>query len=109
MAMAAGRPLREEDIFDGHSMGQLVRKIIEEAHAAGDCVIVGRGGQCILEHKPDVFHVFVYAKLHDRMRRLKSTARTGRRYCAAHPHGGYRARKVSAGDFRQELVRSSPV
>jgi cytidylate kinase len=33
-------------------------------------VIVGRGAQCILEHKPDVFHVFVYAPLCERMKRL---------------------------------------
>lgn len=77
VALAAGRPLNEEDIFDGHSANQLVRKIIEEAHAAGNCVIVGRGGQCILEHRPDVYHAFVYASLHNRMHRLKSRLEPG--------------------------------
>lgn len=72
VAMASGRPWIEEDIFDAHAMIELTRKIIEEAYASGNCVIVGRGAQCILEHKPDVFHAFVYASLRDRMHRLKS-------------------------------------
>lgn len=72
VAMAAGRPFNEEDIFDARVMGQLTRRIIEEAYASGNCVIVGRGAQCILEHKADVFHTFVFAALRDRMHRLKS-------------------------------------
>lgn len=77
VAMAAGRPFNEELIFDAHAMGQLVRKIIEEAHASGGCVIVGRGAQCILEHRADVFHAFVFASLRDRMQRLKSRLEEG--------------------------------
>lgn len=72
VAMAAGRPFNEGDIFDARTMGELTRRIIEEAYTAGNCVIVGRGAQCILEHKPDAFHVFVYASLRDRMHRLKN-------------------------------------
>jgi len=71
VALASGRPLGEEDLFDSHSMLALTRRIIEQAHTVGDCVIVGRGAQCILQYKPDVFHVFVYAPLRERMRRLK--------------------------------------
>lgn len=72
VAMAAGRPLKEEDIFDAQVMNALTRKIIEQAYAAGNCVIVGRGSQCILHGKADVFHVFVHAPLHERIHRLKS-------------------------------------
>lgn len=72
IAMAAGRPFKEEDIFDAKTMAALNRRIIEEAYATGNCVIVGRGAQCILEHKPDVFHAFVYAPLRDRMKRLRT-------------------------------------
>lgn len=72
VAMASGRPFNDDDIFDAHAVSELTRKIIEEAHAAGNCVIVGRGAQCILEHKPDAFHAFVFASLRDRMHRLKS-------------------------------------
>jgi cytidylate kinase len=70
VAMASGQPLEELDIFDARVMTQLTRNIIEEAYKSGDCVIVGRGAQCILEHKADVFHVFVYAPLRERMKRL---------------------------------------
>ncbi|MFP5204210.1 MAG: AAA family ATPase, partial [Acidobacteriota bacterium] len=67
VAVAAGRPILEEDIFDAQRMAALTRRIIEEARTAGNCVIVGRGAQCILENKPDVFHVFIYASLRERM------------------------------------------
>lgn len=77
VAMATGRPLNEEDIFDAQVMNALTRKIVEEAYAAGNCVIVGRGSQCILQCKPDVFHVFVYAPLRDRVRRLKARLEPG--------------------------------
>ena len=60
-ALAAGLELGEHAVFDAEEMAKISRKIIEEAHAEGNCVIVGRGSQCILQHKPDVFHVFVYA------------------------------------------------
>jgi hypothetical protein len=77
VAMAAGRPLNEEDIFDAHSMAALTRRIIEEARGAGNCVIVGRGAQCILEHKPDVYHAFIYAPMRERMRRLQKRLEAG--------------------------------
>jgi cytidylate kinase len=71
VAMAAGRPLGEEEIFDAHVMNEMSKRIIEQAHEAGDCVIVGRGAQCILQHKADAYHVFIYAPFRDRIRRLK--------------------------------------
>jgi len=77
VAMASGRPLKEDDIFDAQTMTALTRKIIEEAYGGGSCVIVGRGAQCILEHKAEVFHVYVYASLRERMRRLKSRLEPG--------------------------------
>jgi CMP/dCMP kinase len=77
VALAAGRPLAENDIFDAHSMTDLTQKIIEEAYAAGKCVIVGRGSQCILQHKKDAFHVFVYAPLRERLERLKKRLEAG--------------------------------
>jgi cytidylate kinase len=77
VAMASGHPLEENDIFDTHVMAELTNKIIEEAYNGGDCVIVGRGAQCILEYRKDVFNVFVYASLRERMRRLKSRLPAG--------------------------------
>ena len=72
-ALAAGLELGENSVFDAEEMVKISRKIIEEAHAEGNCVIVGRGSQCVLQHKPDVYHVFVYAPY---MERLAAPART---------------------------------
>lgn len=77
IAMAAGRPVSDEEIFDAREMSAITRRIIEEAHDAGGCVIVGRGAQCILHYKPDTFHVFVYAPLRERIERLKSRLEPG--------------------------------
>jgi len=77
VALATGRPISDEDIFDARAMADRTRKVIEEAHAAGNCVIVGRGAQCILQHKRDAFHVFVYAPLRERIERLKKRLEPG--------------------------------
>ena len=70
VATALGQPLRETDVFDARMMRELTCKIVEEAYAAGNCVIVGRGSQCILERRPDVFHAFVYAPMKERVDRM---------------------------------------
>ena len=69
-ALAAGLELGENSVFDAEEMVKISRKILEEAQLEGNCVIVGRGSQCVLQHKPDVFHVFVYAPCKDRIARL---------------------------------------
>jgi cytidylate kinase len=56
--------------FDAEAMTKLARRVIEEAANQGTCVIVGRGGQCILQGRPDAFHVFVYAPRRERIRRV---------------------------------------
>jgi len=53
--------LPEAAIFDAETMALLARAAIEHAWETGKCVIVGRGGQCVLQDRPDVFHVFLYA------------------------------------------------
>ena len=77
VAIASGEGIGEGDIFDGARMAQMTRKIVEEAYSTGECVIVGRGGQCILAHKPDVYHVFVYAPFRARVERLKARIKPG--------------------------------
>lgn len=69
-ALAAGIKLGDNEVFDADQMVKISRKVIEKAWSDGNCVIVGRGSQCVLQHKPDVFHAFVYAPLRDRSRRL---------------------------------------
>ncbi len=56
--------------FDGEVAAHLTRRIIEEAAEIGDCVIVGRGSQCVLQQREDAFHVFIYAPRGERLVRL---------------------------------------
>ena len=60
----------DEDLLDARVMVDLSRKAIEEAARQGGCVVVGRGAQCILRGHPDAYHVFVYAPLEMRKRRV---------------------------------------
>ena len=76
-ALAAGLELMDESVFDADAMVKISRKIIEEAYTEGNCVIVGRGSQCVLQHKPDVYHVFVYAPLKERVKRLNARLEKG--------------------------------
>ena len=62
-ALAAGLELAENSVFDAAQMVKITQKIVDQAYAEGNCVIVGRASQCVLQHRPDVFHVFVYAPL----------------------------------------------
>jgi len=56
--------------FDGETVAHLTRRIIEEAAEIGDCVIVGRGSQCVLQQRKDAFHVFLYAPRSERLGRV---------------------------------------
>lgn len=62
----------ENDVVDSDRVAALSAQIVEEAAAVGGCVIVGRGGQCLLRGRPDAFHVFVYAPRETRLRRLRA-------------------------------------
>lgn len=67
----AAAPVASADVFDCDTMASLARNLIEEAHAKGSCVIVGRGAQCILQNHDDVFHVFIYAPLREKIQRVR--------------------------------------
>ncbi len=49
----------------------LVKKAIQHAHRLGSVVIVGRGGQVILQNEPDVLHVRIEAPLETRLLRVR--------------------------------------
>ena len=76
-ALAAGVTPADENCFDRDVMIDMTRKIVERAYEDGKCVIVGRGAQCILQHKKDVFHVSVYAPFCERVCRLGSRLGSG--------------------------------
>jgi len=69
--VAAAVTLAPLDVFDAESMSRFTSEVIEEAYSAGNCVIVGRGAQCVLEGRDRVFHVFIYAPWSARVRRIQ--------------------------------------
>jgi hypothetical protein len=59
------------DFFDAETMAALARKMIEKAYQQGNCVIVGRGAQCVLQGRKGAFHVFIYAPWTEKVARLR--------------------------------------
>lgn len=76
-ALAAGIELGANSVFDAEEMVKISQKIIEQAWKEGNCVMVGRGSQCVLQHKPDVFHAFIYSPLKERITRLTERLEKG--------------------------------
>ena len=69
--------LNGTEVFDCETMTALARHLIEEAYAGGNCVIVGRAGQCVLQEREGAFHVFVYAPWADRVARVRERVPEG--------------------------------
>jgi cytidylate kinase len=63
-------------MFDTDRMFATLEKVIEDVATRGNCVIVGRGAPYILRNRPDAFHVFVYASVDEKIRRLKSIGKS---------------------------------
>jgi cytidylate kinase len=61
----------EDACFDSEAMARFATRIVRDAAEVGQCVIVGRGAQCILAGRPDVFHVFVYGAESDKIGRVR--------------------------------------
>ena len=59
-------PLSEENAL------LLVRRVIENAHHLDNTVIVGRGGQVILQNEPDVLHVRIETPFEERIERVRN-------------------------------------
>jgi hypothetical protein len=64
-------------MFDAEKAASLSKRVIEEAYKMGNCVIVGRGAQCILRARPDVYHAFVYGRRADKVKRLQERVNPG--------------------------------
>jgi Cytidylate kinase-like family len=56
---------------DAESMAVSAGQAIAKAAAIGKCVIVGRGAQCVLQDRGDVFHVFIYGPGRERVSRVR--------------------------------------
>ena len=75
-AMMAGIPPDDVRFFDADAMAEYTQQVMLRAAATGDCVIVGRGAQCVLQDHDDAFHVFIYAPWAERVGRVRARAQS---------------------------------
>jgi len=64
------------DHFDADSMVRFMQRVIDSAASEGNSVIVGRGAPFFLRDRDDSFHVFVYAPLEEKLRRLQAAGKS---------------------------------
>ncbi len=75
-SMEQSLAVRGMDHFDADSMVEFMQRVISGAASEGKSVIVGRGAPYLLRHRPDTFHVFVYAPLEEKVRRLREAGKS---------------------------------
>jgi cytidylate kinase len=66
-----GTEERSTQVLDEARAIDLIRATIGAAYERGNVLIVGRGGQVILEDKPDVLHVRIVAPMEQRVQRIQ--------------------------------------
>jgi hypothetical protein len=76
-AFEGAAPAAAREVFDAETMARLTRALIEQAYETGNCVVVGRGAQCVLQTRPEAFHIFVYAPWEARVERAGRRAQPG--------------------------------
>jgi cytidylate kinase len=74
---ANGARTVQVDQLDEEWCARMVRTTIQAAYQRGSVVIVGRGGQAILQDKPGVLHVRFQAPLESRIIRVRYKESTG--------------------------------
>jgi cytidylate kinase len=57
-------------LLDADSVFRLTERLVQQAAASGQCVIVGRGSQHFLRERADTLRVFLYAPRDNKIRRL---------------------------------------
>lgn len=58
--------------MDEDFVHDITMRVIQRVADAGNCVIVGRGAQCLLHARTDVLNVLAYAPVEERLRRLRT-------------------------------------
>ena len=58
------------EALDADSIVRISEGVVEQAAAAGNCVIVGRGSQHFLRARSDTLRFFLYASREEKLRRL---------------------------------------
>jgi len=77
-SVAAGVALEDARFFDADTTAELVKDCIAAASADGNCVIVGRGAECVLQGWEHVCRVFIYAPWEERVARVRTRVEDGR-------------------------------
>jgi cytidylate kinase len=76
-AIYAGMTPAMARLFDAETAAEIEQIVIEEAASKGNCVIVGRGAQCVLRGLRQALHVFVYAPWAERIARIRERLGNG--------------------------------
>jgi cytidylate kinase len=63
-------------MVDADCIRQTAEKVVREAAAQGNCVIVGRGSAYYLHSDPAAFHVFIYAPFEEKVQRLRNMGKS---------------------------------
>jgi len=69
-------PVGETRAFNTDRMFTILHQVIEKIADQGNCVIVGRGSPFFLRNRPEVFRVFVYAPLEEKIRRVMALGKS---------------------------------
>jgi cytidylate kinase len=57
---------------DTDCIREVAERVVKRAAEAGECVIVGRGSAYYLQKRKDAFHVFIFAPMDEKVRRLRA-------------------------------------
>ena len=63
-------------MVDADCIREVAERVVMAAAKTGNSVIVGRGSAYYLRERPDVFHVFVYAPLEEKVDRLRKAGKS---------------------------------
>ena len=69
-------PVSGLEHLDADRMVTFMHRVVEQAAADGNCVIVGRGAPFFLRRRNDAFHVFVFAPWDEKIRRVRQLGKT---------------------------------
>jgi cytidylate kinase len=69
-------PVGESKAFNTDRMFSILEDVIVRLANEGSCVIVGRGSPFFLRERADVFRVFVYAPLEEKIRRVMALGKS---------------------------------
>jgi cytidylate kinase len=73
-----GSPGVPVEALDADSIVRISQRVVEQAAASGNCIIVGRGSQHFLRARDDTLRFFLYASREEKIRRLISEGNSER-------------------------------